>query len=383
MDSKKEFSSRWKIRDLQEKFFLARLPRKQAGRYWFRQRGLSAPPGTAVLFQSRSHIVASAVLVTSERFAKPDEGYWGWLQFDPKSIRVFDPVDEAVMRQVWPDFPGFSRVRRELPAGGFPVFERLLTGIRPQTMAEKILGAALRLAGPKGKNEFSRDEIRQEAGVAAHPWKQSYSPTFQGMRADQPGHAPLVPAKFRNVFEQVEWGCHRLTAYGRSLLAPQAPVDGPAAGQLAQTAEDLDSEGYFSSRDLQDERRRQLQEVVQRRGQPAFRRKLLAAYQGRCAVSECDAPAALEAAHILPYSGEKSDHVSNGLLLRSDVHTLFDLNLLGIHPQRLTVELAPSLRGTTFAPLQGKRISSPTAAAGRPDPGALKRRWREFKRGKA
>jgi hypothetical protein len=322
------------------------------------------------------------VLIASDRFTRPDQGYWGWLQFDPKSIRVFDPVDETSMQQVWPDFPGFSRVRQELPVDGYPAFERYLTGIRPQTMAEKILSAALRLAGPKGKNEFSREEIRKEVGVAAHPWKQSYSPTFQGMRADQPGHAPLVAAKFRNVFEQVEWGQHRLTGYGRSLLVPQAPVDGPSAGELAKTAEDMDNKGYFSSRDRRDERRRQLQEVVQRRGQPAFRRKLLAAYRGKCAVSGCDAPAALEAAHILPYIGEKSDRVSNGLLLRSDVHTLFDLDLIGINPQKLIVELAPSLRGTSFAPLQSKRIATPADMAGRPDLGALRRRWREFRRGK-
>jgi HNH endonuclease len=66
-----------------------------------------------------------------------------------------------------------------------------------------------------------------------------------------------------------------------------------------------------------------------------FRKKLIAAYRGRCAVTDCDAYDALEAAHILPYRGPAFDHVTNGLLRRADIHTLFDLNLIGIEP-RLT-----------------------------------------------
>jgi hypothetical protein len=51
----------------------------------------------------------------------------------------------------------------------------------------------------------------------------------------------------------------------------------------------------------------------------------------------------LEAAHIKPYRGEQDNHPENGLLLRSDIHTLFDLDLLGIDPDRMEVELHPSL----------------------------------------
>ena len=51
----------------------------------------------------------------------------------------------------------------------------------------------------------------------------------------------------------------------------------------------------------------------------------------------------LEAAHISPYRGEDDNHVENGLLLRSDIHTLFDLDLLGIDPERLRVVLHQDL----------------------------------------
>ena len=38
----------------------------------------------------------------------------------------------------------------------------------------------------------------------------------------------------------------------------------------------------------------------------------------------------LEAAHIIPYKGSSTNHIQNGILLRADIHTLFDLDLLRI-----------------------------------------------------
>jgi hypothetical protein len=43
--------------------------------------------------------------------------------------------------------------------------------------------------------------------------------------------------------------------------------------------------------------------ICVRRGRPAFRAALLAAYGGRCAITDCDVEDVLEAAHISPYSG--------------------------------------------------------------------------------
>ena len=63
----------------------------------------------------------------------------------------------------------------------------------------------------------------------------------------------------------------------------------------------------------------------------------------RCMVSGCQLVDLLEAAHIRPYRGENDNHPSNGLLLRADLHTLFDLDLLGIDPETLLVRLADPL----------------------------------------
>jgi len=145
-----------------------------------------------------------------------------------------------------------------------------------------------------------------------------------------------------------------------------------------QVSETLGDEGYFDAASDEDERKKRLQEVTQRRGQPRFRKRLFAAYGGRCAVTGCDAEAALEAAHILPYRGEATNHLSNGLLLRADIHTLFDLNLIGIEPGSLTIVLAESLQGTCYNGIDGKALKLPKSKRSHPSREALERRWKEF-----
>lgn len=107
-----------------------------------------------------------------------------------------------------------------------------------------------------------------------------------------------------------------------------------------------------------------------RRGQPLFRARLLDAYNSRCAISGCTAVEVLEAAHVLPYRGEHTHRVDNGLLLRADLHTLFDCQLLWITSAH-TVALAPSLLATDYAELQGKLLTLPTSKADHPNPAHL------------
>jgi hypothetical protein len=99
-----------------------------------------------------------------------------------------------------------------------------------------------------------------------------------------------------------------------------------------------------------------------------------------CAITACDAADALEAAHIVPYCGEQSNHAANGLLLRADLHTLFDLDLIGIEPHTLKVSLVPDLRRLTYAEFHGKILAAPSDPADRPSKNALAERWRKFLR---
>jgi putative restriction endonuclease len=110
--------------------------------------------------------------------------------------------------------------------------------------------------------------------------------------------------------------------------------------------------------------------LAQRRGQPIFRAKLLDAYNSRCAITGCSAVEVLEAAHVLPFRGEHTDRVDNGLLLRADVHTLFDCLLLWITPEH-TVALAESLMATDYAVLHGKPLMLPASPANHPHPAHL------------
>ena len=76
-----------------------------------------------------------------------------------------------------------------------------------------------------------------------------------------------------------------------------------------------------------------------RRGQAKFRRDLLKAYKGRCAITACNISEALEAAHVVPYCLTGDNDISNGILLRADLHTLFDCNLIRINPDTHSIEL--------------------------------------------
>jgi hypothetical protein len=157
---------------------------------------------------------------------------------------------------------------------------------------------------------------------------------------------------------------------------PVSAVGATQAGQLAELGDELERTSYFSDSGTDDARARLLREVVQRRGQAQFRRELLIAYAGRCAVTGCDAVDALEAAHLMGYNGPNTQVVSNGLLLRADIHTLFDLGLLSICPDTLTVMLANALRQSSYADLHGRALTLPLDPIRRPSRAALEHRWR-------
>lgn len=80
-----------------------------------------------------------------------------------------------------------------------------------------------------------------------------------------------------------------------------------------------------------------------RLGQGAFRVLVTDAYRRRCAVTGEKTLPVLEAAHIRPYSDDGPHRVSNGLLLRADLHKLFDIGYVTVTPD-LRVEVSRRLR---------------------------------------
>jgi hypothetical protein len=117
------------------------------------------------------------------------------------------------------------------------------------------------------------------------------------------------------------------------------------------------------------------QEIRSRQGQGAFRAGLLKAYGGKCCLTDCDAQEAVEAAPIEPHALNALQDVTNGLLLRADVHTLFDLGLLRIRPDTLDVVLAPSIASGCCASLAGRKVRLPTAPVMWPSPEKVRERW--------
>lgn len=141
--------------------------------------------------------------------------------------------------------------------------------------------------------------------------------------------------------------------------------------EVAQQQFQAEQAKLFDPDDVHDGRKRQLRAIALRRGQRAFRSALIEAYEGRCPVTGCDCADALEAAHIFPYQGDQTNAVSNGLLLRADIHVLFDLGMISIDPDNLTVVLAETLKTTSYSALDGMRVKIPKDPSASPSRHAL------------
>jgi putative restriction endonuclease len=107
-----------------------------------------------------------------------------------------------------------------------------------------------------------------------------------------------------------------------------------------------------------------------RLGQGSFKAVILDAYHRRCAISGTHIPPVLEAAHIRPVARGGEHRLDNGLLLRSDIHTLFDRGYLGVDPS-YRLHVSPRLRadfsnGDQFYAKAGQIIELPERRADRP-----------------
>ncbi len=131
--------------------------------------------------------------------------------------------------------------------------------------------------------------------------------------------------------------------------------------------------GVFDPGSVIDGREHVMTSIVYRRGQPAFRTQLLDLYDGKCALSDCNVEEVLEAAHIVPYMGPATNHPSNGLLLRGDLHTLFDLGLIAIDAAALRPRIDRTLIGTPYQVLAESQLRLPKNPQMRPSREALER----------
>jgi putative restriction endonuclease len=111
--------------------------------------------------------------------------------------------------------------------------------------------------------------------------------------------------------------------------------------------------------------------VTPRLGQGAFRIMVTDAYERRCMVTGERTLPVLEAAHIKPYNLVQRHEVSNGILLRSDLHILFDRGYLTITPDTRRLLVSKRIHdefdnGRYYYALHGQAVSTPANPAYRP-----------------
>lgn len=160
--------------------------------------------------------------------------------------------------------------------------------------------------------------------------------------------------------------------------------EGVWAGSTAETMRDP-STGELDDVDLLSEAWQSAEPAVYSRvrrrvAQDRFRDQLLRTYKGKCSVTGYDAPDALQGAHILSYSGRSSQLVTNGLLLRADIHLLFDRHLVAVDPQTHRVCVSPRLMSTAYAYLDKTPVARPERESEAPDSRRLAVHWAVFER---
>lgn len=138
----------------------------------------------------------------------------------------------------------------------------------------------------------------------------------------------------------------------------------------------------------EDQRRYALRLAKQRLHQPAFRTRVLLAYETQCAVCQLKHGALLDAAHIAPDSAEHGIPITpNGLALCKIHHAAFDQNMLGISPdyvvhidRDLLEEVDGPMLKHGLQEMHGRRLTLPARRADHPDRDLLSTRWRAFAR---
>ena len=119
--------------------------------------------------------------------------------------------------------------------------------------------------------------------------------------------------------------------------------------------------------------------VRPRLGQGTFRLAVIDAYRNTCAVTDDRATPLLQAAHILPLRDGGEHRVANGLLLRCDVRTLYDLGYATVTPDyEFLVSMsitADYYHGYTYLPMSGRTIVVPFDPDSHPDRDALEQHY--------
>jgi len=143
----------------------------------------------------------------------------------------------------------------------------------------------------------------------------------------------------------------------------QGAVSTPSRRTMTAISRWLKTHESAPHRGASEEVRRVRREVQQRLGQREFRDALRSAYGDRCVITGTSLTELLEAAHITPVSLGGRHSTKNGLLLRADLHTLFDLGFLTVDDDR-RVRVHPA--AADYSEFDGRVLRSPARRSDAP-----------------
>lgn len=209
------------------------------------------------------------------------------------------------------------------------------------------------MAEYKALADMGTDEYLANRGLGPLSRSKSYFYNRQGRYLD-------MKAPIRTVLEAVpnKPSSYQSQAFYKAMTDLGYPVvhDKSATGSLPLSGEQSPKEQARYS-------------ALARPDQAQFRKAISKRFGHKCWVSECNIPQALEAAHITPYAqgAEKDpgiDSQSNGLLLRRDIHALFDAGLISFIPLKhggeYKVIIAESIIGSDiYGTLHNKALIFP------------------------
>ncbi|PMZ70544.1 HNH endonuclease [Pseudomonas sp. FW305-70] len=215
------------------------------------------------------------------------------------------------------------------------------------------------------------------------PARTGYSQNEKPRRTDQGSRYDRLFKVGKGIFEIYDpvqhgiWEIYPDTSSGSRFGVSIRRISNPVEEALAVAEDAAEQAAIFDPTDVADARKRVTADIIRRRGQPAFRKALMDAYGDACAITGCNLPAVLEAAHVHPYKGDHTNVVSNGLLLRADIHTLFDLGLIAIESETMVVRVSPKLEDTDYGKLDGSPLRHPKQNSHRVNPEALDWHWNQ------
>lgn len=232
---------------------------------------------------------------------------------------------------------------------------------RPGVFDAKTIGFLTKIAD-YGHDDFQFDQFA--AAIVKLAADSQHGP-------EESADASEATKELTQKLRELGWSGSWLRPYLKAIRSYETKLR-PADANLLPNSESAVTEEHV------DELRSRLAEMIVRERQDDFRRVLLEAYGGRCAISGTRCEAALEAAHIRPYSGPTSSTIKNGVLLRSDLHRLFDRHLIAIDPETFRISLSTVLKKSDYRQFENLKLRLPKEREMRPATEGLRERWQLF-----